>query len=392
MNRRMKKFKLLNLVMIILIVCLLYMELNGNEIKEEDRKHFFVQKIEDTAGVFFFPGKDFKKEETLQRKSEKWIVEKAIQTLPFSKVYVQDKDREGTDEGTWSLLKNRSGGKKTQENGPDHIDIKAVSGKFKEQYAGFAKEKFSDFDSVIGRYYTVDSVTYVRPEDMDPQSMLGKDLTIDTNGKEPKILIFHTHSQEDFVDSVQGDPSTTIVGMGGYLTELLNTKYHIPTMHHEGVYDLINGRLDRSEAYQMAKPAIRKLVKEHPSIEVVIDLHRDGVSESTRLVTEVNGKPTAKIMFFNGMCRTRTNGNLQGISNPYLKENLSFSMQMKMAAEMIYPGFTRKNYLKGYKYNMDFVPRMLLIEAGAQNNTIEEMKNAMEPLAHLLYLVLTQHP
>lgn len=388
----MKKFKLLNLAMIILIVCLLYMELSGDDRRGEGERSFFAQKTEDTAGRFFFPGKGFKEEGNLHMRSEKWIVKKAVQTLPFAGVSMRDKNREGTDEMTWSLLKGRDSGQKTVENTQDHADINAVTEKFKEQYPVFAKEQFSDFDSVISRYYTVDSVTYVRPEDMDPQSMLKKDMTIDTKGKEPKILIFHTHSQEDFVDSVKGDPGTTIVGIGGYLSDLLNTKYHISTMHHEGVYDLINGKLDRSEAYQMAKPAIRKLVKENPSIEVVIDLHRDGVSESTRLVTEVNGKPTAKIMFFNGMCRTRTNGNLQGISNPYLKENLSFSMQMKMASEMIYPGFTRKNYLKGYKYNMDFVPRMLLIEAGAQNNTIEEMKNAMEPLAHLLYLVLTQHP
>ena len=33
------------------------------------------------------------------------------------------------------------------------------------------------------------------------------------------------------------------------------------------------------------------------SIEVVIDLHRDGVADTTHLVTEINGKPTAQIMF-----------------------------------------------------------------------------------------------
>ena len=154
------------------------------------------------------------------------------------------------------------------------------------------------------------------------------------------------------------------------------------------MYDLIDGKLDRSEAYELAKPEIERILKENPGIEVVIDLHRDGVKSTTHLVTEINGKQTAQIMFFNGMCRTRANGNLTGMTNPYIQDNLAFSLQMKIAAESKYPGFARRIYLKGYKYNMDLCPKMLLIEAGAQTNTVEEMRNAMEPLAELLNDVL----
>lgn len=76
------------------------------------------------------------------------------------------------------------------------------------------------------------------------------------------------------------------------------------------MYDLINGELDRSKAYDMAKPDIQKILEENPTIEVVIDLHRDGVNEGTHLVTEVNGKQTAQIMFFNGLSKTRANGEI----------------------------------------------------------------------------------
>ena len=110
-------------------------------------------------------------------------------------------------------------------------------------------------------------------------------------------------------------------------------------MHHEGVYDLIDGKLDRSEAYEFAKPEVEQILAENPSIEVVIDLHRDGVADTTHLVTEINGKPTAQIMFFNGLSRTRVNGDLAGMANPYLQDNLAFSLQMKIAAETKYPGF-----------------------------------------------------
>ena len=231
-------------------------------------------------------------------------------------------------------------------------------------------------------------MTYINPSELNASELLGKDLRIDLSTGGSKILIYHTHSQETFADS-DNDPSTSIVGIGRYLTEILNNKYKIPTMHHEGVYDLINGKLDRSEAYEFAKPEVEQILAENPSIEVVIDLHRDGVADTTHLVTEINGKPTAQIMFFNGLSRTRGNGDLVGMANPYLQDNLAFSLQMKIAAETKYPGFARRNYLRGYKYNMDLMPRMLLIEAGAQTNTVEEMRNAMEVLADLLNSVLT---
>ena len=249
-------------------------------------------------------------------------------------------------------------------------------------------EKMSNFDYLLGNFYTVDSTTMIRPDQLNGADLLSKNMKIDQSTEGPKILIYHTHSQEMFADSVEGDPSTSIVGIGDYLTTLLNDTYHIPTMHHTGVYDLIDGKLDRSLAYDLAKPDLQKILEENPSIEVVIDLHRDGVNEGTHLVTEVNGKPTAQIMFFNGLSKTRANGEIDYLANPYIQDNLSFSLQMQVAANNAYPGFTRRIYLRGYRYNMHFMPKTLLVEAGAQTNTVEEMRNAMEVLADLLHTVL----
>lgn len=91
--------------------------------------------------------------------------------------------------------------------------------------------------------------------------LLAKDMHIDTSGEGPKVLIFHTHSQETFVDSVEGDVGTSIVGMGAYLSELLNAK-GISTIHHDGVYDLIDGKLDRSKAYEFSEVGVRKILEE----------------------------------------------------------------------------------------------------------------------------------
>lgn len=248
-------------------------------------------------------------------------------------------------------------------------------------------EKLRDFDYLIRNFYTVDSTTSIGPEQLKVDDLLSRNMKINTQTKGPKILIFHTHSQEAFADSTPGDANTSIVGMGQYLAELLNLK-GVPTMHHNGVYDLINGKLDRSKAYEMSEAGVRKILKENPSIEVVIDMHRDGVPDTTHLVTNVNGKQTAKIMFFNGLSRTKTNGDIAYLKNPYIQDNLSFSLQMQLQTESMYPGFARRIYLKGYRYSLHMMPKSLLIEAGAQTNTVEEMKNAMELLANVLAEVL----
>lgn len=130
-----------------------------------------------------------------------------------------------------------------------------------------------------------------------PEEFLNKDLSITKDVTKPQILIFHTHSQETFADSVAGDPTTTIVGVGDYLTELLTQKYGYQVIHDTSVYDYVDGKLDRSKAYTYAEEGIAKILQENPSIEVVIDLHRDGVAETTHLLTEVDGKKWLKLCF-----------------------------------------------------------------------------------------------
>ena len=79
------------------------------------------------------------------------------------------------------------------------------------------------------------------------------------------------------------------------------------------------------------------------------------------------------------------------LPNPYIADNQALSFQMQLAAEEYYPGLMRKIYLKGYRYNLHMKPKSMLIEVGAQTNTLQEAKNAMEPLANILALVLLQN-
>lgn len=323
-----------------------------------------------------------------------WMERKTRNFLPLG-AYVEAKSTTDTaveDQETYEMILAQQAG---DENEVDENGKLVDSGKKTETVPASSKsvdismEKLKDFDYLLGNFYTVDGSTSINKKQLNAETLLGKSMKIDEKSDGPKILIYHTHSQEAFADSKKGDEETSIVGVGDYLAELLNETYHIQTLHHKGVYDLIDGKLDRSRAYELAEPEIEKILKENPSIEVVIDLHRDGVGESTHLVTEVNGRQTAQIMFFNGLSRTKANGDIAYLKNPYIEDNLAFSLQMQLAAAEKYPGFTRRIYLKSYRYNMHLAPKTLLVEAGAQTNTVEEMKNAMELLADTLDSVLT---
>ena len=249
----------------------------------------------------------------------------------------------------------------------------------------FAREKLDDFDYLIQNFYQVDNTTTIGSAQLNADALLGKDVRLSHDASTPQILIYHTHSQEGYADSVPGDASMTVVGVGDYLTELLTQKYGFSVIHHTGQYDVG----DRDHAYAKAGPALEQILAENQSIEVVIDLHRDGVGNNTRLVTEQNGVQMAQVMFFNGLSRTTKTGDIEYLYNPYIADNLAVSFQMQLKAAEYYPGFTRRFYLKGYRYNMHYCPKTLLIEVGAQTNTLEEAKNAMVPLADLLNKVLT---
>lgn len=247
----------------------------------------------------------------------------------------------------------------------------------------YSLEELSDFDFLFSHFYTIESNTEITPEDLDAEKLLAKDMHIDKEVDGPQILIYHTHSQEGFMDSIPGDNSTTIVGVGEYLAQLLREKGY-DVMHVTSVYDLVDGKLDRNEAYSKAYEEISAILEEYPSIQSVIDLHRDGVQEGTRLVTEINGKTTARFMFFNGLSRTKKNGPIDYLYNPYIQDNLALTLQLQLTCEQYYPGLARNIYLKSLRYNLHLSDKALLIEAGAQTNTLQEMLNTMEPLADVL--------
>ena len=374
---------------VLFTVFLIYTGLAGDG---SDWKYHIQERIFDQAQQMYLPVLSWVNR-TPEKGIGEWIREKALAWIPLVS-YAEDHaayDSSLEDEETLARILEAQANDENavDENGnligePDESEKDAAA---VTPAVDTSIEKLRDFEYLLGNFYTVDSSTMIDSDQLNADDLLGRSMKIDTGTDGPKVLIYHTHSQEEFADSTPGDTSTSIVGVGEYLTQLLNEK-GIETIHDTGVYDIIDGKLDRSNAYEYAGEAVEKILAENPTVEVLIDLHRDGVAEGTNLVTEINGKPTAKIMFFNGLSRSRTNGNIDYLPNPYIQDNLAFSLQMQIDAENKYPGFVRHIYLRAYRYNLHLMPKSLLVEAGAQTNTVEEMMNAMEVLSEMLEDVL----
>ncbi len=247
----------------------------------------------------------------------------------------------------------------------------------------YVLEELQDLTYLKENLYIVNASTKMTKIEFDVEYFIEKDLSL-KQSEEPQILIFHTHGSEGFVDSRAGKTEDTVVGAGEVLAGILREKYGYNVIHDMTLFDRKNGRDNRNYAYNDALEYLEAFLEEHPSIEVVIDLHRDA---GTKRVVTLNGKQTAKVMLFNGLCRN-TQGKLAYLPNENLKDNLAFSFQMKLIGDEMYPGLMNRIFLKDYRYNMHLKERYLLVELGTEQNTVEEAKNAMEPLADVLAQVL----
>ena len=241
-------------------------------------------------------------------------------------------------------------------------------------------------DYLLRNFYIVDSTTSVDSSVFQVENLLKKDMTLEKSD-EPQILIYHTHgATEGFVNQITGE-MVSVIEVGERLAEILEETYGYNVIHDDTPYDMVNGSVDRNKAYNQSLDGVEKLLKQYPSIQVVIDLHRDGIGSEDKRTTVIEGKRTAKFMFFNGLSRNKQ-GNIDYLYNPKLEGNLAFSLQLKLKAMELYPTITRPNYLKGYRYNLHLRERSLLIELGNQNNSSGEAMNALEPMAKILDAVL----
>lgn len=104
-----------------------------------------------------------------------------------------------------------------------------------EKVLSIDREALQDFDRLVSDFYAVDSTTYIGRDQLDVYKLSEKDMTLQqTDSSMPQILIYHTHSQESFIDSVPGDDMTTIMGAGEKLAGILRDKYGFNVIHYTG--------------------------------------------------------------------------------------------------------------------------------------------------------------
>ena len=218
----------------------------------------------------------------------------------------------------------------------------------------------------------------------DAASLLAAPMELKLTGGEPKVLILHTHTTESYEQTSERyeetspyrtlDPGHNMLALGKIVAEHLESSgigvIHDTTFHD---YPSYNG------SYSHAASAIRDYLGRYPTIELILDLHRDAAdTPSGQLATrcQIDGERAAQLMFVLG---TDTR-----LKHPGWEQNLSLALKLQVLLEKTHPGICRDLSLSKNRYNQHLGPRTLLVEIGAAGNTLEEAKPAAMALAEAI--------
>ena len=192
-------------------------------------------------------------------------------------------------------------------------------------------------------------------------------------GKDPVVLIVHTHATESYLPSSEGNyhrkgKLNTVRDAGDVLAETLD-EAGIPCVHDVTLHD----EKSYNQAYSRSYETTEALLKKYPSIECVIDLHRDAVPGEVSVATvSVGGKKCAKYSYV--------------VSNAVetYASNLAFIRKMNETATKKYDGFTGNILERGYRYNQNLSSKYMLLEIGYNRNDIEEVRCTAEMVGKIL--------
>ena len=152
------------------------------------------------------------------------------------------------------------------------------------------------------------------------------------------------------------------------------------------IHDRTNHNKDYLKAYESSRKSVSEYLEEYPSIQLVLDLHRDAFGANDKeirqnaLTATYNGKKAAKIMFV----VTTSGGN---IAHPNWQENAAAVFKFRTVLEGIFPGITYKTWVQTatkHNYNQHLHTGSMLLEIGAVGNTQQEAFNTVEVLAQAI--------
>lgn len=202
---------------------------------------------------------------------------------------------------------------------------------------------------------------------------------IETKKENPTIYIYNTHQTEEYKPTSYLEYSVNPnVLMASYiLEEQLSKKGHVVLVEEESVSKLRTTLgLNYAGSYKVTRSMMENAKKNNPTLKYYIDLHRDSLTRDKTTLT-VDGKNYAKILF------------IVGLENSNYQENLDFTNKISDLLNQKVKGLSKGIYKKegplvNGVYNQDFSNRVILIELGGNENTIDEVYRSLIVLGEVL--------
>lgn len=225
----------------------------------------------------------------------------------------------------------------------------------------------ANLSAISGIYTEYDGTAVANATDFDISSCLNETVKPPSFTEDkPAILIYHTHTTECYRNNAgisnTEDESQNVVAVGEAMKKVFEAAGY-ETIHLKTILNK-----DFSNAYPTARAAVEKVLEENPSIQVVLDVHRDSISSNGvdyYPVTKVDGKEAAQIMF---VCGT----DAKGMSHPEWRKNFTYALQLSRRMGELYGELSRPVNLRTDRFNTHFTPHTLLVEVGSSANTLSQ--------------------
>jgi stage II sporulation protein P len=253
------------------------------------------------------------------------------------------------------------------------------------QLAGTIRDKPLTQEEIIffERDYTVDDDDLIpREEAAEREQNEGLVRPAIRSNGEPLVAIYNSHNGETFtpddgvprIDGINGG----VVKVAEMLAKALEEKHGIPTVRSEKIHDYPSYALSYANSLKTAE----EILKKHPSVEIVIDVHRDYQPTRAQTTAAINGRQSAKILFIVGNDARQT--------HPRWRQNLAFVTSLEKKMNEIYPGLSRGVRQQDGRYNQHLHPRAILVEMGSAENSLAEAIRSAEMLADVLARMLSE--
>lgn len=200
------------------------------------------------------------------------------------------------------------------------------------------------------------------------------------NGDKPLVLIYNTHNSEtykptDGVDKIQG-LNAGVEKVAAHLEKVLLEKHGIKSVRSTKIHDYPNWE----SSYANSEKTVKSLLRENPSVQIVLDIHRDAGLPQKGVVATTTGQNMAKILLVVG-----SNNRL---SHPNWQQNWQFSKMVGYKMDKLYPGLLKSVRVQSGRYNQNLHEKAILVEVGCTQNTLDEALMSAEAFADVLKEVL----